>query len=231
MRTVTFSDDRVQQVLNNEFICCYTDTTGDPTAGASFSHAPGEQPGPCGRGAGRQNVQVIFMTPASEIFHVATGYLEPDDLLAETAYARELFRSLQRNPSNCKQAVVDSHEAQLRTLGYKPNEIAAADNRFSEMFLGGPNPQDFGINMPSIKDFGVNVPGAGAGMFQDIGRQRILTDHKFVMRNPLITRKEFETNPQSLVGHHKSFFGTSAAMNGIGDMMNKQIIQRAGGFK
>jgi hypothetical protein len=231
MRTVTFSDDQVQRVLNNEFVCCYTDTTGDPTAGASFSHAPGEQPGPCGKGAGRQNVQVIFMTPASEIFHVATGFLEPDDLLTETTYARELFADLQRNRSQRKQTVVASHESHLRNLGFKPNEIAAADNQLSDMFLGGPNPQDFGINMPKMKDFGVNVPGAGANMFQDIARQRLLKDHKFVMRNPLMTRKTFEESPQSLVGHHKSFFGSNAAMNGVGDMMNKQINRRAGRFK
>lgn len=231
MRTVTFSDDRVRRVLNNEFVCCYADTTGDPTSGASFSHAPDDQPGPCGRGAGRQNVQVIFMTPASEIVHVATGFLEADDLLEEIAYARELFGILSKNGTSRKQTVVTSHESHLRDLGFQPNEITADDNRLTDMFLDGPNPQDFGINMPNVKDLGVNVPGVGANMFQDIGRQRVLKDHKFVMRNPLITRKEFEKNPQSLVGHHKSFFGTNAAMNGIGDMMNNPINERAKRFK
>lgn len=231
MRTVTFSNDRVKQVLNNEFVCCYTDTTGDPTAGASFSHRPDEQPGPCGRGAGRQNVQVIFMTPDSEIFHVATGFLEPDDLLDELAYARELFETLPKNGPSRQQTVVRSHESRLRKLGFQPNEIAAAENQFTDMFLSGPNPQDFGINMPNMKDLGVNVPAAGANFFQDIGRQRVLKDSKFVMRNPLITRKQFEAHPQALVGHHKSFFGTNAAMNGVGEMMDKQINARGKRFK
>lgn len=228
---MTFSDDRVQRALNNDFVCCYTDTTGDPTSGASFSHAPSEPPGPCGRGAGRQNVQVIFMTPSSEIFHVATGYLEPDDLIAEIEYANQLFTTLQRGGSHRKQSVVDSHRARLRKLGFKPDEIGAADNALSDALLGGPNPQDLGIKMPTAKDFGVNVPGPGASFFQNIGRQRILKDHKFVIRNPLITRKQFETNPQTLVGRHKSFFGTNAAMNGVSNMINKQVIQRANGFK
>lgn len=228
MRTVTFSNDKVQRLLNNDFVCCYTDTTGDPTAGASFSHAPGEQPGPCGRGAGRQNVQVIFMTPQSEIFHVATGFIEPDDLLAEARYARELFNALQPGGIQRKQTVVASHKSRLRKLGFQPNEIAAADNMVTDMMLGGPNPQDLGINMPAMTNFRMNTPGGGANIFQDIGRQRILKDHKFVIRNPLISRDQFEANPQSLVGHHKSFFGSNAAMGGAADMMNKQFIQRAG---
>lgn len=99
------------------------------------------------------------------------------------------------------------------------------------MFLGGPNPQDLEINIPNMKDFAVDVPAAGANFFQDIGRQRILQDHKFVMRNPLITSQEFEKNPQALVGHHKSFFGTNAAMNGLGEMMNKAINARRKRFK
>lgn len=221
MRTVTFSDNRVQRVLNHDFVCCYTDTTGDPTAGASFHHAPGEQPGPCGRGAGRQNVQVVFLTPKSEIFHVATGYLGPDDLLAESAYALQLFDRLQHHGPNRKQTVADSHRLRLKKLGFKPDEIAASDNALTDVLLSGLSPQDFGINMPTAKDFGVSIPGAGSTVFQDIGRQRILKDHQFVICNPLIARKQFEGNPQSLVGRHKSFFGSNAAMNGLTNLRNR----------
>jgi len=223
MRTVSFSDARVQKKLNDKFVCCYTNTKGDPSAGASFSHSPDDEPGPCGRGAGRQNVQVICITPEGEIFHVATGFLDPKALLEELEFACQVFDSMQQNPKNCKQIVADAHEKRLRQLGFKRNEIAAADNQMTDLLLSGCNPQDIGINMPKPQDFGMKLQGPGASFFQDVTRQRILKDNKFAMNNPLMHKKEFEKNPQSLVGHHKSFFGSNSAFNGVSEMMNSQM--------
>ncbi len=206
MRTVTFSNAKVQQVLNNDFVCCYTNTKGDASAGHSFSHSPDSEPGPCGRGAGRQNVQTIFMTPDNQIFHVATGYLDPDDLLDEIKFAKGLFASIQRNPKRDKTTVVAAHQRQLKTLGFTANQIAAPENRLTESLLSGPNPQDFGINL-----------GPAGGIFSNISQQRVLKDHKFAISHPLITRKEFERNPQSLVGHNRSFFGSHPGMNMLSD--------------
>jgi len=162
------------------------------------------------------------MTPDGEIFHVATGYLDPKDLIEELEFACEVFDSMQKNPKNCQQIVANAHEQRLRRLGFKPNEIAAADNQMTDLLMSGCNPQDIGINVPKPQDFGVNLQGPGATLFQDVGRQRILKDNKFAMNNPLLPKKEFEKNPQSLVGRHKSFFGSNSAFNGIGDMMNNQ---------
>lgn len=216
MRTVTFSNDKVRKVLNDDFVCCYTDTTGDPTAGASFKHAPNELPGPCGRGAGRQNVQTIFTTPDGEIFHVAAGYVSPEELLDELKFAGDLFAKLTGNSEKDKPTVVAEHTKHLKQLGFTADQIAAGDGFMTDMFLSGPNP----------KDLGINFPGAQGTPFQDVDRQRILRDNKFVIANPLVTRAQFEQDPGSLVGHHKSFFGTNAAMNGVGEMFNGNLNQR-----
>ncbi len=227
MRAVSFSNARVQKSLNDQFVCCYTNTQGDPSAGASFSHAPDDEPGPCGRGAGRQNIQTIFMTPDGEMFHVATGYLAPDDLLTELKFAHELFASLQRKPKSRNETVVKAHRARLKELGFKPGEIAESDSRLSDMFLSGPNPADFGIKVPRPGDFGVgvNLRGLGGNLFADISRRRMLKDHKFAMQHPLMTREEFEQNPQALVGRHKSFFGSHSGMGAITDQVNARLKQ------
>lgn len=229
MRTVSFSDKTVQGVLNRDFVCCFTNTKGDPSAGASFSHAPNDQPGPCGRGAGRQNVQIIFMTPAGEIFHVATGYLGPHDLLSEVEFARRLFTDLRRNSKQGQQIVFAAHQSELNRLGFSRQEIAAPQTQLGSLMLSGPNPQDFGIDIPGSQMFGASVGMSGptAKLFGDVAQQRTLADHKFVMANPLLKHQDFERNPGPLVGHHQSFFGTHSSMNGMSQHVNQRAKQRA----
>jgi hypothetical protein len=65
-------------------------------------------------------------------------------------------------------------------------------------------------------------------LFADVARRRSLKDHKFVMSNPLMTHKSFETDPRSLVGHGNSFFGSHSAMNGIGQNFNARMNRRNG---
>ena len=91
MRTVSFSNQSVRSLLNQEFVNTFTNTTGDPTAGKSIWHSPKDLPGQCARGVGGQNVQTIFMTPEGKIFHAANGFLSADDLLNEVKFAKELF--------------------------------------------------------------------------------------------------------------------------------------------
>ena len=232
MRTVSFSNARVQKELNNQFVCCYTNTKGDPSAGASFSHAADDEPGPCGRGAGRQNVQTMFMTPDGEIYHVATGFLSPDDLLDELKFASELFALMKRNPQQSEKIVVEKHRQHLQKLGFSKQQITASDNELAKMFLSGPNPQDFGMKMPTPQDFGLNFGGTGMDMFGDISRQRVLHDHRYVIANPLIRAQQFEQDPGELVGNHKSFFGSTSAMDMSkmgGGPFNVQVNQNLGG--
>jgi hypothetical protein len=67
--------------------------------------------------------------------------------------------------------------------------------------------------MPKPQDFGLNFGGTGMDIFGDISRQRVLHDHRYVIANPLIKAQQFEQNPGALVGNHKSFFGSTAAMD------------------
>ena len=120
MRTVTFLNKDVQSALELDFVCTFSNTKGDPTAGQSFSHAPDDQPGPCGPRAGRQNVQLLFMNSDSQIFHSACGFMSPDDMLVETNFARELFDELQsNNPEAATQFGVMEVDEGNRLVGFE----------------------------------------------------------------------------------------------------------------
>jgi hypothetical protein len=202
MRTVSFSEDQVNRMMDQNFVATYTNTQGDPSAGMSFSHAPGEQPGMCGRGAGRQNVQTIFMTPAGGIFHVACGFLSPQDLIEEMQFAATVFESMDwKDEPMSRRQLVSAQTNRLLDKGFSPQSMQSS-HPLQKMMLSGPNPGDLGMKIPG-----------GRNMFDEIASQRILEDGKYVLRNPLISREKFEQNPGDLVGHHKSFFGSNSAMN------------------
>ena len=216
MRTVSFSDNNVRTTIANRFVATHTNIRGDHTAGQSFSHSPNDAPGPCGRGAGRQNVQLLFMTPNSEIFHVATGFMSAEDLREEMSFALDVFDSLdggsdrQRSKiasANAmpKQQLVALQNNRLRGLGFSSREIQY-DNPMQSIATGF-SPSDLGIKMP-----------IQSAMFGDVARQRTLRDTKFVLRNPLIFRASFESDPAMLVGRGGSFFGSNAAMDQIANM-------------
>lgn len=201
MRTVSFSNPSVQQTLADQFVSTYTNTVGTDNTGMSFSHSPDEPPGPCGRGAGRQNVQTLFLTPQGNIFHVATGFLSPEDLQGELRFAAKTYESLRGSGNSAKpqQTLVSLQSNRMRQLGFSPSEIQY-DNPFQQMSTGF-SPSDLGMDMGSSRLFG------------DVGRNRVLRDTKFVLRNPLMDRDSFEDDPTALVGNHKSFFGSNSAMN------------------
>ena len=211
MRTVSFSDPTVGNTLASKFISTYTNTQGTANTGMSFSHSPDEPPGPCGRGAGRQNVQTVFMTPAGKIYHVATGFLSPDDLQAELEFASETYRSL-RQSRDPGLRLVGLQSERMSELGFSPTELQT-DNLMQELTTMF-SPSDLGIRMPSRSPLG------------DVGRNRMLRDAKFVVQNPLIDRHDFEQDPTRLVGQHKSFFGSNALMNGLNNSMQRVVNQR-----
>ncbi|MCG8651418.1 MAG: hypothetical protein MI861_16375 [Pirellulales bacterium] len=203
MRTVSFSNDQVNQAIAKNFIATYTNTEGDPSAGGSFSHAPDEPPGPCGRGAGRQNVQTFFLTPTGQIFHVASGYLSPADLLEEMDFALEVFPKLnQGDPQQASSYLVAAVSDRLKSEGFSASELRG-DDSLRSLLATNLAPSDFGFELP------------GANLLADAPRQRRLLDAKFVLRNPLKPREQFVNNPAELVGHHKSFFGSHSMINGF----------------
>ena len=165
----------------------------------SFSHSPNEQPGPCGRGAGRQNVQTIFMTPQGQIYHVATGFLSPEDLRGEIRFASATFENLRSSRTQPKETLVSLQESRMRELGFSEREIYT-ESPFQQVATGF-SPADLGIKMPSTQILG------------DVGRNRILRDTQFVLKHPLLGYEEFESDPTSLVGSGPTFFGSNASMN------------------
>jgi hypothetical protein len=218
MRTVTFSSEAVKKSLNEDFVCTLVNTEGDPSAGASMAHAPSDQPGPCSRGVGKQNVQCLFLTPRGEIFHAISGFVGPNDMQDELAFVLETFKAVQRSPSAAKQIVADAHAKRLKKLGFSDQEIKG-------QFASGP--QEFFSGLPGIGAAGespaglanlgqVNLSGDDfdarkSDMFGFLTRGTVLHDYKFVMKYPLLPWKDFKRQPHLLVGSGKSAFVSSGS--------------------
>ncbi len=204
MRTVSFSDPEVQNMLNRKFVCATTNTKGDPTAGASIDHAPNDPPGMCIRGNGKQNVQTIFMTPAGEIFHVATGFLPPEDLSTEVRFAHDLFRQLQKEERTLQKPLVSqAHQKRLAQLGFNESEISSRNGFEQFMSMPGFSMQG-GTSRNSI---------AGGNPFAAMIRGQFLSDNKFSIQHPMMDWKSLERDPTSLVGNGNSFFASSSSGN------------------
>ena len=224
MRTVSFSNKNVSDTLNANFVCTHTSIEGDPSAGHSLKHSPQDAAGLCGRGAGRQNVQTVFMTPDNKIFHVVTGYLDSNDLLDETRFASQMYRELKRNGKQPAQTVVALHTKRLRNLGFETEEIRAPENMMSEMLATSFSPEDLGMNLSGMTR---RMGSQNGNMLQQMNRQRVLKDHRFVMKNPLLDRDAFDEAPQDLVGRHTSFFGSSGGpQTQMIQNMNRMIQRR-----
>ena len=194
MRTVTFSDRNVRNSIHRNFVPFCSNIEGDPTAGESIGHAPSEPAGDCIRGNGRQNVQTIFMTPDQEIFHVATGFLSPKDMLQEMQFADQLFQSLNSENENRHDLVRTSHQDVLSNLGSREIDPSQFAESMGEMFKSA---QSGGMVNP----------------FQQLTNQFITDDQRFMVKRPLIRRTDFERDPGELVGRGKTFFSSSKSSN------------------
>jgi hypothetical protein len=201
MRTVSFSDSGVQKLLSDQFICLRLNTRGDPTAGESFSHAPQDPAGPCVRGNGQQNVQVLILTADGEIFHVTTGFVGPEDLQTELKFALATYGKLTHRQADRPGLVRDAHFEFLRQNGYSKAEIERPADDFRAMF------DRVAPKLP--------VDGDGRlafdGVLQGAVKSHVLADHRFVIEHPLLPMASFK--PETLVGSGKSFFGSTSFGN------------------
>ena len=211
MRTVSFSNPNTQRFLNQHFVNTFSNTTGDATSGKSIWHQPKEPAGQCIRGNGKQNVQTLFLTPEGDIFHVATGFLSPKDLLTESRFAENLFKQLRKSSQDNTETVVDTHQRRLAEDGFSQADIKSR-NPMAQMMAG--------IQLPGIGDFAFNLnqrqpqnkrPGQGA--FASMINQQYLTDNQFSIRNPMMSWRQLERDPTPLVGNGKSFFSSSSFEN------------------
>jgi hypothetical protein len=201
MRTVSFSANGVRQLLNEEFVCLSLNTRGDPTAGESFSHAPTDPAGPCLRGNGQQNVQVLFMTPAGEIFGVLTGFVGPKDFQTELEFALATYRKLARQESDRRAVVRDAHVEFLRQQGFSDAEIERpADDLRALLVNTVPR-------LPTGTDGDFSLDGVIGGA----AKNHVLADHRYAIQHPLLPMASFR--PEALVGSGKSFFGSTSFGN------------------
>lgn len=215
MRTVSFSQPRICQILQHDFVCFHTSTEGDPSAGQSIRHRPNDPAGTCIRGNGPQNVQTLFLTPEGQIFHAVSGYVPPDELEQELKFARDLFDALKLTgpdaPEKRQTTVVDRHRQRLIELGFSAEEAQPPAGR---------NDATTGSAMESVLQQAARVSGGvlpdmnpAGNPFDFMIRSQVLTDHRFCMRHPLMESREFERDPTPLVGSGKSFFMSSSGGN------------------
>ena len=208
MRTVSFSEPKTSQFLNQHFVNTYRDTTGDPTSGQSIWHQPGEPAGQCLRGNGKQNVQSLFLTPSREIFHVATGFLSPADLLEEAQFALQLFEKLKRERGEKRASVIDAHRERLKSSGFSTDDIAQTNPLAQVM---GQMPNFASGHLATGKPL-QSSPRPGQ-IFETMIRRQFLEDQQFAIEHPLMSWEQLERDPTPLVGNGQSFFSSSSSGN------------------
>jgi len=194
---VTFSTPEIQNAIANNFVALNSNIEGDPLAGESIGHAPNETPGDCIRGNGRQNVQTIFLTPDLELFHVATGFVSPEEMYEELAFAAKLFEELQQEDENRFDLVRLAHQTKL-------NKLPASSRSAVESGLGAA--RDF-VNSMDGRDSGLG--SMARNPMQAFSNRFMSDDHRYMVKHPLISKSDFEKDPGALVGRGKTFFSSS----------------------
>lgn len=203
---MSLSNDRVNRLLNDKFVCAYVNTRGDPNAGESFSHRPRDPVGPCLRGNGEHNVQMITMSPQGEILHVLSGYVGPEELLAELEFAETTWRKLAALDDEAarRKLLIAEHEKFARDL--ESRDFDADDSIVPNFSKGFRNMQKqmAGALGPEMRRSAAGFTG-----------ERAALDHEFVVSHPLLPYRDYRS--EELVGEAQSFFGSAGFGTGNAD--------------
>ena len=149
------------------------------------------------------------MTPAAEIFHVATGYLSSDDLGTESMFALKLFNDLKNlEPESQAQRVASSHRERLAENNLK--EVPQG-GQLAELMSMVNQPMDGSHNRRNRSNSRNGIPGTE--MFQQMIARQFRDDQQFSIDHPLLTFQQLERNPAQLVGNGTSFFASSSSGN------------------
>lgn len=212
---MSLSNAKVNRLLNDDFVCAYVNTQGDPNSGESFSHRPRDPVGPCLRGNGEHNVQMITMSPSGEIFHVLSGYVGPEELLAELQFAQATWEKLAKvdDAAARKKLLIAAHEKFAREL--EDRRFDENDTPLGSLGAGFKNMQK--QFQPALGPEMQNLTASFTG-------QRAELDHGFVIKHPLLKYTEYRS--EDLVGSAKSFFGSAGFGTG-GDDADEQPAPRA----
>lgn len=158
---MSLSNDKVQQLLKEHYICAAYNNECTGQAGGSFQHAPEEPAVRTGRGGGgERNSQILLLTPAGEIVNAMAGYVPPRDLAQELEFGVSAFAALMKMPeADRKAALVKSHEEFVRNkTGRGLDDLQTPRNVI--VVIASP-------------------------------QERMVQDHRFCMKHPLLPFKEF----------------------------------------
>lgn len=230
MRTVSFSSAPVRKKLNDDFVCYVVNTEGDDSAGSSQGHAPRDAPGMCAEGIGNQNVQTLFLTPAGEIFHTASGYRGPQEFLAELNFADKLFAEIRKKPQQAQQMIRTSHRNRMKLAGYTDDVLdrrTSAMNPFADMLEAMPRQ----TQVSGQRNARFDMKQMNDEFFSGKTRMAQLLDYRFMNDHPLMPFGEFEHNPRLLVGNATTAFASGPASGGqIGGSPGNSNSAKAGAF-
>jgi hypothetical protein len=216
MRAVSFSSAPVNKTLNNDFVCHYVNTEGDPSAGQSQAHAPNDPPGRCVEGIGNQNVQALFLTPEGKIFHTASGYRGPKQLLKELAFAKNLFEEIQEDPRNAERIVRTEHLRKMKAEGISKESLKRAGSPGGEVaaMMQSMFPLRRGGSVPASASRQFNPQNFPDRMFAGKTKHSRLLDYRFAAEHPMMPLNDFEKNPRLLVGNAVTAFASGPASGG-----------------
>lgn len=230
MRTVSFSSAPVRKKLNDDFVCYVINTEGDASAGSSQGHAPRDAPGMCAEGIGNQNVQTLFLTPAGEIFHTASGYRGPQEFLAELNFADKLFEQIREKPQQAQQLIRTSHRNRMKLAGYTDDVLDRRPsplNPFADMLEAMPRQ----TQSSGQRNAPFDMKRMNDEFFSGKTRMARLLDYRFVNDHPLMPFDKFERNPRLLVGNATTAFASGPASGGqIGGGPSNSNSAKAGSF-
>lgn len=110
--------------MNEELVCAWSNTEGDPSSGGSFAHDPDEPAPMCMRGNGARNTHMLLMTPHGEIFWALAGYIGAEELRTELRNALDTFARLRKQRGERRRAFVTAvHEREIARLESQPKEL------------------------------------------------------------------------------------------------------------
>ena len=201
---MSLSNDEVQRVLNDQFICTWVNIKDDPAAGASFAHPPNDQAVELARGLGEHNNQILMLTPNGKIVNALAGFIGPADLLEELQFSVNLLGKLDKVSDSKKEA-----------------EVTKAHKGVAEGFESK-KPTNNGF-------FGMMEQFGNCGM--QVGAKRAAIDHRWTANHPLMPVKSFTTG--GMVGNGKSVFVSSVngvPPEGMGNMSPGNFFGNGGSF-
>lgn len=109
----------------------WTNIKDEPTGGASCVHLPHDKPGPCERGAGKRNVQILVLTPDLRLLNVVSGYVSAEELYRELDTSTEIAGRMRSGTGARAAALVSaSHRVILEYPPQYEGELAGRQLKY-----------------------------------------------------------------------------------------------------